>query len=134
MGRFYPLYEDQKSVSFKLYRSTDPYPHYTDEPSVERVGVISVAIPDTTGGKDRPIDVAMKFGGTEIEVEAVAVLSKERAHITIDFQSNDEESKPPVPSKIGMEAATAAAAPEADLEPAVAAKVGDGEDKIGPEE
>jgi len=88
-SRFYPLYEDQTSVSFKLYRSTDPYPHYTDEPSVERVGVISVAIPDLSGGKDRPIDVAMKFGGTEIEVEATAVLTQEKAHITIDFEAGN---------------------------------------------
>eukprot|EP00497_Spongosphaera_streptacantha_P003557 TRINITY_DN4290_c0_g1_i1.p1 TRINITY_DN4290_c0_g1~~TRINITY_DN4290_c0_g1_i1.p1 ORF type:complete len:90 (-),score=6.83 TRINITY_DN4290_c0_g1_i1:87-356(-) len=86
-SRFYPLYEDQTSVSFKLYRSTDPYPHYTDEASVERVGVISVAIPDLSGGKDRPIDVAMKFGGTEIEVEATAVLTREKAHITLDLDS-----------------------------------------------
>lgn len=85
-SRFYPLYEDQTSVSFKLYTSTQPDPHYTDEQHVKQIGMISVDIPDTTGGKDRPIDVSMKFGGTEVEVTALAVNTGERAHTTIDFE------------------------------------------------
>lgn len=86
-SRFYPLYEDQTSVSFKLYASTQPDPHYTDEQHVKRIGMISVDIPDTSGGKDRPIDVSMKFGGAEIEVSAVSVNTGEQAYATIDFET-----------------------------------------------
>lgn len=86
-SRFYPLYEDQTSISFKLYASTQPDPHYTDEQHVKRIGMISVDIPDTSGGKDRPIDVSMKFGGAEIEVSAVSVNTGEQAYATIDFET-----------------------------------------------
>merc|ERR1719471_585927 len=62
-----------------------PHRIETDQAGVKQLGLISIDIADTTGGKNRPIEVSMKFGGTEIEITAEVVHSGEIAHATVNF-------------------------------------------------
>jgi hypothetical protein len=80
-----PVEADQTSALLDFYAASEPSPEYVTEPCCMKIGELSVSMPDTTGGRSRRVDYKLKFGGTEIEVEAVDQTSGGRAEATIDF-------------------------------------------------
>lgn len=84
---FYPMTADQKALGFNFYGTRKKNPRYIDEPDVEELGEINVDISSTVGTRDRPIEVSMKFGKTEIEVTARDVKTGETYNTTLRFSS-----------------------------------------------
>ncbi|KAK3099628.1 hypothetical protein FSP39_007193 [Pinctada imbricata] len=66
---YYPLYADQKKLSFKVFASSENDPTYTDDYGCRYLGTLTMDISDTTG-KDREVEASLSFGGTELHVEA----------------------------------------------------------------
>ena len=55
----------------QIYTSKLKDPRYTDDPSCDYLGELTVDMSNTTGGKSRQVAVQLTFGGTEIEVKAL---------------------------------------------------------------
>ena len=88
----YPLYSNQKSVSFLFFTSTDPNVKYITDPSVgPSIGSVSVESPDTSKGKNRDIELCLFFGGTEIKATAIDKASGNVATASLDFLNNSPE-------------------------------------------
>ncbi|OWF53935.1 heat shock 70 kDa protein 12B-like [Mizuhopecten yessoensis] len=74
-----------KSINITIFVSTDPSPMYITEKSCQKLGTLTVSMPDTSRGRDRGVEVSMSFGGREIEVEAVDIHTKEKHTAFFDF-------------------------------------------------
>lgn len=84
-GTFYPSEPDQTIVNFTLYSSEKNDVRYCDEPSANRLGEITVKIPDTSKGVERAIELYIYFKDTELKVEAKDTESKEKYVAEIYF-------------------------------------------------
>ena len=62
---------NQTALEFNIYTSNEREPTYTTDVGCTRRGKLTIAMPDTTKGKDRGAFVHMTFSGTEITVTAV---------------------------------------------------------------
>jgi len=83
-----PLRSNQKSAAFTFYTSTNPDVKYIKDPTVgPSIGKVTVDSPDTSKGKDRDIELAMFFGGTEIKASAIDKTSGNVAAVELDFLS-----------------------------------------------
>jgi hypothetical protein len=82
---FRPSAADQTEWTVVFYASAKKSPRYTDEEGVQQIGTLVVKLPDTTGGIKRAIQVAMRFGRTEIEVRAGDVNSGKQTEATLSF-------------------------------------------------
>jgi hypothetical protein len=80
-----PMKADQKEWTAVFYASPSKTPRYTDEAGVFEIGKIVVKMPDTTGGLKRKIQIAMRFGRTEIEVRARDVTTGKQTEVTLRF-------------------------------------------------
>eukprot|EP00058_Branchiostoma_floridae_P006841 XP_002592329.1 hypothetical protein BRAFLDRAFT_240123 [Branchiostoma floridae] len=86
---FYALYPDQTQAGIKVYGSYDKEVHLTSAPGVQKLGVTTLDMPDTTGGTDRQLEVTFLFGDTEIDVKAVDLTTRSKANVEINFLHND---------------------------------------------
>ena len=68
---YYPVYTKQTQMLVEVYTSKFKDPRYTDDPSCDYLGELTVDMSNTTGGKSRQVAVHLTFGGTEIEVKAL---------------------------------------------------------------
>lgn len=68
-----PVEKKQKSLEIKIYSSTLKSPQFVDEAEVRLEGSFRLDMSDTTGGKERKVEVSMFFGRTSIEVHAKAL-------------------------------------------------------------
>lgn len=84
---FTPINRNQTQMGLEFYATKKTKIRYTDEPEVEKIGEITVEIPDTTKGLDRPVEVTMYFGKTEIKVEAKDLTSGKQYNTTLRFSS-----------------------------------------------
>jgi molecular chaperone DnaK (HSP70) len=82
---FYPMDPSQTSVTFKFYGTKEKRVRYSDENSLEKIGQLTVEMPDTTGGINRCVEVMMYFGKTEIQVEARDITSGKKCETTLLF-------------------------------------------------
>eukprot|EP00047_Mylnosiga_fluctuans_P009903 m.264741 g.264741 ORF g.264741 m.264741 type:complete len:711 (+) comp28529_c0_seq1:65-2197(+) len=84
---FLPMYDDQTAVSFELLVSPKRDVIYCEDESahVARVGCITVPVNDRASGSARDCWLTMKFGATEIKVEAVSTVPGSQATARIDF-------------------------------------------------
>ena len=57
-------------VTISFYCTEQNGAKYVDEPHMEKVYETNLKLEDTTGGRNRKVDVKVKFGGTELLVEA----------------------------------------------------------------
>lgn len=74
--RYYiPVTPKQSFVSFRIYMSRESCPKYVDHCTL--LGQVVVNVP--VGSKDRIVDVRMKFGSTELTVEAFVLKTGEKA-------------------------------------------------------
>ncbi len=67
---FSPLNKDQRGMSFTFYAAQLKEPRYVDENGVEKIGELIIDLSSTVGSLDRPVEVSMSFGKTEIIVNA----------------------------------------------------------------
>ena len=82
---YFPLYENQTSVNFKVFASDKEDPQYTDEEGCRELGSLTVPMPDTRGGTDREVIAKFKFGSTMFTVEGIDGTSKNSADFKRDF-------------------------------------------------
>ena len=80
--------DDQQSMSFDIFCTDETdlnMIEYTSDPKFQRVGGLTVFMPDTRGGRSRMVEVQFKFGGTEIKVSAEDKTSGEMATTEVDM-------------------------------------------------
>ncbi|XP_061194704.1 heat shock 70 kDa protein 12A-like [Saccostrea echinata] len=82
---YYPIYEDQTSVNFRVFTCNHVDPEYIDDEGCKEIGSLTVPMPDTSGGTSRKVKAKFKFGGTKITVEGIDETSKTSVDIKIDF-------------------------------------------------
>ncbi|KAL4224267.1 hypothetical protein ACF0H5_017721 [Mactra antiquata] len=80
-----PQYQDQKAVTLPIYSSSNIDPMYTTDEGCKKIGIMEVEMPDTTGGRDRDVEVSMLYGGTQIAVHAKDVTSGNEVNAEIVF-------------------------------------------------
>ena len=80
--------DDQESMSFDIFCTDEAdlnEVEYVSDPKFQRVGGLTVMMPDTEGGRDRKVEVQFKFGGTEIKVSAEDMTSGQIATTEVDM-------------------------------------------------
>ncbi|KAL3857341.1 hypothetical protein ACJMK2_012018 [Sinanodonta woodiana] len=78
--------EDQDHYTFPVYISTSVSPTYVTDVGCSKLGSLTISGIDTSVPlKDRKVAVSMIFGGTELEVEARDVHTKEITTVILDF-------------------------------------------------
>ncbi|XP_062611441.1 heat shock 70 kDa protein 12A-like [Saccostrea cucullata] len=82
---YYPLYDDQTAVNFRVFTCTHRDPMYTDDEGCKEIGSLTVPMPDTCGGTNRMVKAKFHFGGTKITVEGIDQMSKTSVDVKIDF-------------------------------------------------
>ena len=83
---FLPVTAQTQATEITIYETDDLDPKYTDDPGVNKVGEMKIALPGYGG--DRKIECSMMFGSTEIEVEARDPRpGGDVASVTVDFLS-----------------------------------------------
>jgi hypothetical protein len=90
LDTFYPGSPDQTKVLLTFYATRKNNPQdirYVDQPHFVKLGEMEVEMPDTTGGLNREIEVAMYFGKTEIKVSAKDKTSGNQCFTTLLFSS-----------------------------------------------
>ena len=80
---YYLLYENQKSVNFKVVASDKEDPQYTDEEGCREIGSLTLSMPDTHNGTIREVIVKIKFGATKLTFELET--SKHSLYLKLDY-------------------------------------------------
>lgn len=75
-------------ATIEIYESSSECPMYTIDKGVRRLGDLTVSIPDTSKGKNRPIKVEVSFGYTEIIVCAFEEGTETQARAIFDCLLN----------------------------------------------
>ncbi|KAH3834077.1 hypothetical protein DPMN_107395 [Dreissena polymorpha] len=78
-----PIYDQQKSLAFPIYVTSDRNPKYTTDIGCKQIG--SVEVPLAGSGTERAVTVRMIFGGTEITVECEEESTGRITRLIIDF-------------------------------------------------
>ncbi|CAG8562945.1 7176_t:CDS:2 [Rhizophagus irregularis] len=65
-----PAFPDQDSIKFVIYYTTEYDAKYCDEDGMEKLGSLSISLPDVQLGIDRPIEFGLTFGRMEITATA----------------------------------------------------------------
>ncbi|MGB3191407.1 MAG: Hsp70 family protein [Limnoraphis sp.] len=84
---FYPMTSEQDRLQLKFYATRKKNPRYIDEPDVEEIGELDVDISSTVGTRDRPVEVSMNFGKTEIAVTAKDIKTGKTYNTNLRFSS-----------------------------------------------
>ncbi|MTJ55908.1 Hsp70 family protein [Anabaena sp. UHCC 0253] len=84
---FFPMSADQQILVFTFYGTRKDNPRYTDEADVEELGKLDVDISSTVGTRDRPVEVSMNFGKTEISITAIDIKTEKTYNTTLRFSS-----------------------------------------------
>jgi len=82
---YYPLEESQKTVDLNLFTSDKNDPEYCKEENCSYIGKLKVDIPTNLPMEEREIVTRLKFGGTEISVEARIKATGEETRATFDL-------------------------------------------------
>lgn len=80
-----PTSNDQTAMQLCVYTSSNVDPMYVSDEGCSYKGSLTIAMPDTTGGKEREVKVRMIFGGTELEVKATDVRSGNKESAKFNF-------------------------------------------------
>ncbi|KAL4224263.1 hypothetical protein ACF0H5_017716 [Mactra antiquata] len=80
-----PLYQDQKSMSLPIYSSSNINPMYTTDEGCKKIANLKVEMPDTTGGRNRKVEVCMLYGGTQLAMFVKDVTSGNEVNADIVF-------------------------------------------------
>lgn len=80
-----PLKGDQRRIRLPIYASLSVDPEYIDETECSYLGDLEVDVSDIRGGCEREVVVGMRFGGTDIAVEAVVKSTGEKVDARFNF-------------------------------------------------
>ncbi|KAJ8297634.1 hypothetical protein KUTeg_024165 [Tegillarca granosa] len=83
----YPIRADLIKMPVKLYKSTEKNPHFVTDKGSTYMGQIVVDMPDTTQGMERCVKVYLKFGETELKLEAIDQSTGTEATVSLDLLS-----------------------------------------------
>ncbi|PKY32715.1 hypothetical protein RhiirB3_451101 [Rhizophagus irregularis] len=86
---YIPSSPDYTSLAFKIYKTTELSAEFCDEPGMELLGTLTIALPDVHLGKSRRIEFSLMFGKMEI-VASAKNLQNGRSYDTsfdLDFKS-----------------------------------------------
>ncbi|XP_021358711.1 heat shock 70 kDa protein 12A-like isoform X2 [Mizuhopecten yessoensis] len=75
----------QTGLCLELYASTSVNPLYITEASCQKIGAITMDMPDTSLGLDRGACVTVYFGGSEVELKAVDKHTGNEIRACFDF-------------------------------------------------
>ena len=78
---------DQTSLLLTFHSTRKKNPRYVDESDVEKLGELVIDISRTVGTTDRPVEVSMNFGKTEIAVTAKDKKTGKTYNTTLRFSS-----------------------------------------------
>jgi molecular chaperone DnaK (HSP70) len=84
---YFPMTADQTSLLLTFHSTRKKNPRYTDESDVEELGKLVIDISSTVGTTDRPLEVSMSFGKTEIAVTAKDQKTEKTYNTTLRFSS-----------------------------------------------
>ncbi|MCG7524332.1 HSP70 family protein [Streptomyces sp. OfavH-34-F] len=84
---FYPLYEDQKQIEFKIYSSPGKYPTYVTEEGCRLIGKLTVDLSDAMKlpRDQRAVRLSFVFGEVKMKVMAVVAKTGKFATTNLDF-------------------------------------------------
>ncbi|XP_076142902.1 heat shock 70 kDa protein 12A-like [Alosa pseudoharengus] len=82
---YFPVSSDQTSMSIRFYSTTRLNAEYVDEWGMDKIGSITVPMPDIKGGLKRQVRLDICFGSTEITATVTDMTSKITKTTTIDF-------------------------------------------------
>ncbi|XP_069130594.1 heat shock 70 kDa protein 12B-like [Argopecten irradians] len=81
----YVCESNQTSILTQIFASTQEDPMYVTDPSCCKIGELHINMTDTSRGLHRGVNVQMRFGNTELEVEATNIFTGESVNATFDF-------------------------------------------------
>ncbi|KAL4224284.1 hypothetical protein ACF0H5_017739 [Mactra antiquata] len=81
-----PMSLGQKSMTLPIYSSSNISPKYITDEGCKKIGKVEIKMPNTTGERDRKVEVRMLYGGTQIAVQANNVTTGEIVEAEIDFE------------------------------------------------
>jgi len=82
---YFPVYNNQQEMSISLFASEQQVVGYCDDFGVEKLGPLTVPMPNTTGNKTRKVRVDVRFGDTEFTVIGVDETTGKNVNATYDF-------------------------------------------------
>ncbi|XP_078313006.1 heat shock 70 kDa protein 12A-like isoform X2 [Crassostrea virginica] len=82
---YFPIYDDQTSVKFKVFATDVMDPQYTDDKGCREIGSLVVPMPNTRGGTNRKVVAKFKFGASKITVTGIDETSKKSVDVKLDF-------------------------------------------------
>ena len=84
MKRYIPFYSNAKKTSLSIFIANKSRPKYTYEEGCQKLRHIEVDLCDLLPS-DKKVAVCMKYGGTELHVEAKVVKTGKKANAKFDF-------------------------------------------------
>ncbi|XP_069129610.1 heat shock 70 kDa protein 12A-like [Argopecten irradians] len=83
--KFHVSSAKETGIDLPVYASESSEPDYVTEDSCQRLGILTINMPDTSLGIERSAEVEMIFGGTEIEVKAIDTKTKMETTASFNF-------------------------------------------------
>ena len=80
-----PTRRNQTAIDVDVYYSPSKSPLYTDEPGCRYLGNLKVPMPVLNGGTSRKVNVCVKFGQTELHIDAEEVTSGKKFDTSFAF-------------------------------------------------
>uniref|UniRef100_A0A3Q0SY20 Heat shock 70 kDa protein 12A n=1 Tax=Amphilophus citrinellus TaxID=61819 RepID=A0A3Q0SY20_AMPCI len=82
-----PAKTDQTEMTLAFYRTECENPMYVSEKGVKVIGVTVVSMPDTRSGRNRLVELEIKFGSTEMTASGTDINSGLKKSIKLDFMT-----------------------------------------------
>ncbi|CAG2206697.1 unnamed protein product [Mytilus edulis] len=79
-----PLKETQNKIELPIYSSRSEDPQYVDEEDCMYIGKFEVDLSDVRGS-DREVEIGMRFGGTDLAVEAIVKSTGQKIEANFSF-------------------------------------------------
>lgn len=79
-----PLRENQSKIELPIYSSRSEDPQYVDEEDCTYIGKFEVDLSGVSG-PDRDVEIGMRFGGTDLAVEAIVKSTRQKIEANFSF-------------------------------------------------
>ena len=81
------VFNDQKSVIYRLFASEDKDHTFIDDEGCRHIGILQIVLPNPKHEKGREVDIMFAFGDTEVTATARDVDTRHTAQCHLDFTS-----------------------------------------------
>jgi hypothetical protein len=81
-----PSFAASAQVTVQLFRARAASPRYTDEEGCEPAGELAVDVSETVGQAERPLAVLLRFGSSQIQVEAIDLTTSKKFRAAVGFE------------------------------------------------